>query len=99
MAGANHSRQASKPVTKVLDNGRRGRGIKRDGKKMIPKSNEHKSGTNHDAIAPAPAFLRRIGEEAKRKGRDKLTMRQIDAEIRAARWEKRLKHGSQKVRP
>lgn len=52
-----------------------------------------------DTIAPEPEVLRLIGEEAKRKGKNKLTMRQIDAEIRAVRQEKRLKHGSHKVRP
>ena len=35
--------------------------------------------------APEPAVLRAIGEESKRKGTDKLTSRQIDQEIRAAR--------------
>ena len=51
-----------------------------------------------DTIAPEPEVLRLIGEEAKRKGKNKLSMRQIDAEIRAVRQAKHLKHGSHKVR-
>ena len=39
--------------------------------------------------APEPEVLRIIGEESKRKGTDKLTSRQIDQEIKAARAEKR----------
>ncbi len=39
--------------------------------------------------APEPEVLRLIGEESKRKGTDKLTSRQIDQEIRAARADKR----------
>ena len=35
--------------------------------------------------APEPEVLRLIGEESKRKGTDKLTMRQIQREVRAAR--------------
>ena len=35
--------------------------------------------------APEPEVLRVIGEESKRKGTDKLTSRQIDQVIRAAR--------------
>ena len=42
-----------------------------------------------DTFAPTPAWLKAIGAEAKRKGLDKLTMRQIDAEIAAARRERR----------
>ena len=42
-----------------------------------------------DMIAPTPAWLKAIGAEAKRKGLDKLTMKQIDAEIAAARRERR----------
>lgn len=38
-------------------------------------------------IAPAPKALKAIQAEAKRKGLDKLTMRQIDAEIAKARRE------------
>lgn len=41
------------------------------------------------AVAPAPDWLREIQEEAKTKGLDKLTMAEIDAEIAAARREKR----------
>ncbi len=42
--------------------------------------------------APEPEVLRVIGEESKRKGTDKLTSRQIDKAIKAARAEK-PKHG------
>jgi prevent-host-death family protein len=35
--------------------------------------------------APEPEVLRVIGEESRRKGTDKLTSRQIDQEIKAAR--------------
>jgi prevent-host-death family protein len=38
--------------------------------------------------APEPEVLRIIGEESRRKGTDKLTSRQIDQEIKAARAEK-----------
>lgn len=38
--------------------------------------------------APEPEVLRAIGEESKRRGTSKLTSRQIDAEIRAARAKK-----------
>ncbi len=38
---------------------------------------------------PEPEVLRVIGEESRRKGTDKLTSRQIDAEIKAARAAKR----------
>jgi hypothetical protein len=44
-----------------------------------------------DTVAPAPDWLKQIGAEAKRKGLSKLTMRQIDAEIAAARKERRQK--------
>jgi hypothetical protein len=44
-----------------------------------------------DAIAPTPDWLLEIGAEAKRKGLDKLSMLQIDAEIAAARRERRRK--------
>jgi hypothetical protein len=44
-----------------------------------------------DTVAPTPDWLRQIGAEAKRKGLNKLTMRQIDAEIAAARKERRQK--------
>lgn len=39
--------------------------------------------------APEPEILRVIGEESKRKGTDKLTSREIDQEIRAARSARR----------
>jgi prevent-host-death family protein len=42
-----------------------------------------------DSFAPTPDWLRQIGAEAKGKGLNKLTMRQIDAEITAARKERR----------
>ena len=42
-----------------------------------------------DTFAPTPAWLKAIGAEAKRKGLNKITMRQIDAEIAAARRERR----------
>jgi prevent-host-death family protein len=51
-----------------------------------------------DTIAPAPEFLRLIGEEATRKEKSKMTMRQIDAEIRKSRRERRLKYGTAKDR-
>jgi hypothetical protein len=42
-----------------------------------------------DMVAPTPDWLKQIGAEAKRKGLNKLTTRQIDAEIAAARKERR----------
>jgi hypothetical protein len=51
-----------------------------------------------DTIAPEPEFLRLIGEEAKRKGKNRFTMRQIQAEIKAARRERRLKYARRKGR-
>lgn len=45
-----------------------------------------------DTIAPAPKWLQEIWKESKRKGTDKLTMRQIDAEIAAYRKEQRRKN-------
>jgi prevent-host-death family protein len=42
-----------------------------------------------NTIAPAPEILRRIRAESKRKGTSKLTVRQIDSEVRASRREKR----------
>ncbi|HXP83381.1 MAG TPA: type II toxin-antitoxin system Phd/YefM family antitoxin [Bryobacteraceae bacterium] len=44
-----------------------------------------------DTIAPTPDWLKSIGDEAKRKGLNKLSMRQIDAEIAASRRERREK--------
>jgi prevent-host-death family protein len=38
--------------------------------------------------APEPEVLRVIGEESQRKGTDKLTSRQVDQEIKAARADK-----------
>jgi prevent-host-death family protein len=43
------------------------------------------------SFAPIPAWLKAIGAEAKRKGLNKLTMTQIDAEIATARSERRRK--------
>ncbi|MBZ5678260.1 MAG: type II toxin-antitoxin system Phd/YefM family antitoxin [Acidobacteriia bacterium] len=40
-------------------------------------------------FAPEPKVLKMIGEQSKKKGTDKLTMRQIDREIAAYRKEKR----------
>jgi prevent-host-death family protein len=42
-----------------------------------------------NTIAPTPDWLQDIGSEARRKDLNKLTMRQIDAEIRAARRDRR----------
>ena len=44
-----------------------------------------------DTIAPTPNWLKEIGAEAKRKGLNKLSMRQIDAGIAAARRGRREK--------
>jgi hypothetical protein len=46
-------------------------------------------------IAPEPAVLRAIRADAKRKGTNRLTMRQIDAEVAAYRREQSRK-GSKK---
>jgi len=40
-------------------------------------------------LAPAPDWLKSIQEDARRKGVDKLTMAEIDAEVAAARRERR----------
>jgi prevent-host-death family protein len=40
-------------------------------------------------FAPEPEILKVIGEQSRKKGTDKLTMRQIDREIAAHRKEKR----------
>jgi hypothetical protein len=45
-------------------------------------------------IAPPPKWLEQIRADAKRKGVNKLTMREIDAEIKAARREQREKPAS-----
>jgi prevent-host-death family protein len=42
-----------------------------------------------NTIAPVPDSLKKLWTEAKRKGLDTLTMREIDAEIRAYRREQR----------
>ena len=47
-------------------------------------------------FAPAPDFLKEIRAEAKHKGLHKLTMRQIDSEIAAARREQRQKEEAEK---
>ncbi|HXB73082.1 MAG TPA: hypothetical protein VNY05_32900 [Candidatus Acidoferrales bacterium] len=44
-----------------------------------------------NTIAPTPDWLAEIGAESKRKGLDKLSMRQIDAEIAAVRPARRRK--------
>ena len=44
-----------------------------------------------DHIAPTPDSLKKLTGEAKRKGLNKLSMRQIDAEIADARRERHLK--------
>ena len=44
-----------------------------------------------DTFAPTPDWLKAIGAEAKKKGLNKLTMRQIDAEIAATRKERKQK--------
>lgn len=44
-----------------------------------------------ETIAPTPDWLKQIGAEARKKGLNKLSMRQIDAEISAVRRERRQK--------
>lgn len=44
-----------------------------------------------DSIAPAPDWLKKAWETSQREGLDKLTMREIDAEIRSYRQERRRK--------
>ena len=44
-----------------------------------------------DTIAPTPEWLQEIGDEARRKGLNKISMRQIDAEITATRRQRRQK--------
>ncbi len=51
-----------------------------------------------DTIAPAPKWLKDIWEESRRKGTDKLTMRQIDAKIAAFRREERRRNASTRGR-
>jgi prevent-host-death family protein len=48
-----------------------------------------------NTLAPAPDWLKDIQQDAKRKGLDKLTMSDIDAEIAAARRER----GERQARP
>jgi len=49
-----------------------------------------------DTFAPTPEWLKAIGHEAAQKGLNKLTMRQIDAEIAATRRERRSKTAKHK---
>jgi len=42
-----------------------------------------------DTFAPTPEWMKAIGQQAKQKRLNKLSMRQIDAEIAAARRERR----------
>ncbi|MBL8231606.1 MAG: type II toxin-antitoxin system Phd/YefM family antitoxin [Bryobacterales bacterium] len=42
-----------------------------------------------NTFAPAPTWLKAIGREAKQKGLNKLTLRQINAEIATTRRERR----------
>jgi hypothetical protein len=42
-----------------------------------------------ETFAPAPDWLKKCQDDAKRKGLDKLTMEEIDAEIAASRRERR----------
>ncbi len=44
-----------------------------------------------DTMAPAPDWLKKSWAEARRAGVDRLTMREIDAEVRAYRREQRGK--------
>ena len=46
------------------------------------------------ALAPPPDWLRKSWDSAKRRGLDKLTMAEIDAEITAARRERRERRRS-----
>src|SRR5258708_2476371 len=43
-------------------------------------------------LAPTPTWLKEIQDEARKKGLDKLTMDEIDAEIAASRRERRERH-------
>ena len=45
-------------------------------------------------LAPTPNWLKEIQEEAKEKGLDQLSMEEIDAEIDAARRERRTRPGA-----
>lgn len=44
-----------------------------------------------DALAPEPEWLVKIGEASKRRGTDKLAMREINVEIAAARRQLRTR--------
>jgi prevent-host-death family protein len=48
--------------------------------------------------APEPEILRIVGEESKRKGTNRLSMRRIDSIIREARREKRGKNAGAETR-
>jgi hypothetical protein len=50
-------------------------------------------------IAPEPEILTVIGQEARRKPVNRLSMRQIDREIQALRQEKRPRNATSKGRP
>ena len=49
-----------------------------------------------DTIAPAPVWLKEIWAESRRKGTDKITIRQINAEIAAYRKEQAIKKAAPK---
>jgi prevent-host-death family protein len=48
--------------------------------------------------APEPEILRILGEESKRRGTNRLTMRQIESMIREARRERRTKNAAAQAR-
>jgi prevent-host-death family protein len=48
--------------------------------------------------APEPEILRIVGEESRRKGTNRLSMRQIDSVVREARRERRAKHAAAQAR-
>ena len=48
--------------------------------------------------APEPEILRIVGEESKRKGTSRLSMRQIDSVVQAARRERRAKDAATQAR-
>ena len=48
--------------------------------------------------APEPEILRIVGEESKRKGTNRLSLRQIDSIVRQARREKRRKNAAPPTR-
>ena len=49
-----------------------------------------------NAVAPAPQWLRKAWADAKKRGLDKLSPQDIDAEIKAYRREKREKNDKKK---